>query len=61
VDFVKITAMDITNEEFKKGIRGYSVEEVDEFLDNIAEDYETLYKENSSLKEKMINMEDLND
>jgi cell division initiation protein len=50
---VKITAMDITNKEFKKGIRGYSTEEVDEFLDKIAEDYEALYKENSSLKEKV--------
>lgn len=53
---MKITAMDITNKEFKKVIRGYSVEEVDEFLDNIAEDYETLYKENSSIKEKMISL-----
>jgi len=53
---VKITPMDITNKEFKKVIRGYSVEEVDEFLDSIAEDYETLYKENSALKEKMIGL-----
>lgn len=45
--------MDITNKEFKKVIRGYSPEEVDEFLDKVAEDYETLYKENSSMKEKM--------
>lgn len=53
---MKITPMDITNKEFKKVIRGYSVEEVDEFLDSIAEDYETLYKENSALKEKMIGL-----
>lgn len=44
--------MDITNKEFKKVLRGYSSDEVDEFLDKIAEDYEVLYKENSSLKEK---------
>jgi len=49
---MKITAMDISNKEFKKVIRGYSSDEVDEFLDKIAEDYEVLYKENSSLKEK---------
>lgn len=55
---MKITAMDITNKEFKKGIRGYSVEEVDDFLDNVAEDYETIYKENSAIKEKMINLTD---
>jgi cell division initiation protein len=53
VVILKITAMDITNKEFKKVIRGYSPEEVDEFLDKVAEDYETLYKENSSMKEKM--------
>lgn len=53
---MKITPMDISNKEFKKVIRGYSSEEVDEFLDNIAEDYEALYKENSSLKEKMLGL-----
>jgi cell division initiation protein len=56
VDKVKITPMDISNKEFKKVIRGYSSEEVDEFLDNIAEDYEALYKENSSIKEKMLGL-----
>jgi cell division initiation protein len=53
VIILKITAMDITNKEFKKVIRGYSAEEVDEFLDKIAEDYEAIYKENSSMKEKL--------
>lgn len=50
---MKITSMEITNKEFKKSMRGYSQDEVDEFLDKIAEDYETLYKENSTLKEKV--------
>ena len=53
---MKITAMDITNKEFKKVIRGYSAEEVDEFLDKVAEDYEMLYKENSSMKERAISL-----
>ncbi|MCY6370345.1 DivIVA domain-containing protein [Clostridium ganghwense] len=48
-----ITSMDINNKEFKKSLRGYDCDEVDEFLDKIAEDYETLYKENSGLKEKL--------
>jgi cell division initiation protein len=56
VKILKITAMDITNKEFKKVLRGYSAEEVDEFLDKIAEDYESLYKENSSMKEKMTTL-----
>ena len=49
---MKITSMDISNKEFKKVIRGYSSDEVDEFLEKISEDYEVIYKENSSLKEK---------
>lgn len=48
--------MDISNKEFKKAIRGYNPEEVDEFLDKIAEDYELLYKEASSLREKVTVM-----
>lgn len=55
---MKITAMEITNKEFKKVIRGYRPEEVDEFLDRIAESYEALYKENSSVKEKLLNIEE---
>lgn len=55
---MKITSMEITNKEFKKVLRGYSVDEVDEFLDKIAEAYEALYKENSSLKERVLNFEE---
>ena len=50
---MKLTPMDINNKEFKKGIRGYSVEEVDEFLDEVVENYEEVYKENSRLKESL--------
>ena len=50
---MKLTAMDINNKEFKRGLRGYSVEEVDEFLDQVVENHEELYKENSRLKESL--------
>lgn len=53
---MRLTPMDINNKEFKRGIRGYNPEEVDEFLDKIVEDYESLFKENSVLKEKMAAM-----
>ncbi|MFL0195529.1 DivIVA domain-containing protein [Clostridium sp. WILCCON 0269] len=53
-----ITAAEITNKEFKKGFRGYSIDEVDEFLDKIAESYESICKENSLLKEKLQMTED---
>lgn len=49
---MRITAMDINTKEFKKALRGYNAEEVDEFLENISEEYEIMYKENSTLREK---------
>lgn len=53
---MKLTPMDINNKEFKRVIRGYNSEEVDEFLDKIVDDYEALYKENTILKEKIAAM-----
>ena len=50
---MRITPMDINNKDFKKGLRGYNVDEVHEFLENLAEEYEVLYKENSTLKERI--------
>ncbi|MDD5794880.1 MAG: DivIVA domain-containing protein [Clostridiales bacterium] len=50
---MKLTPMDINNKEFKRGLRGYNPEEVDEFLDEVIENYEQLYKDNSKLKEKV--------
>lgn len=53
---MKLTPMDINNKEFKRAIRGYCADEVDEFLDQIVENYEELYKENSNLKEKITHL-----
>lgn len=50
---MKLTPVDISNKEFKKGIRGYAVEEVQEFLEEVVESYERVYKENISLKESL--------
>ena len=50
---MKLTPMDISNKEFKKGFRGYDSDEVDEFINEIIENYEELYKENSRLKENL--------
>ncbi|MBS5938924.1 DivIVA domain-containing protein [Clostridium sartagoforme] len=50
---MKLTPMDISNKEFKKGFRGYDSEEVDEFINEIIDNYEELYKENSRLKENL--------
>ncbi len=48
-----LTPVEIENKEFKKGIRGYREDEVDEFLDIVKEDFENIYRENLDLKEKI--------
>lgn len=48
-----ITPMEINNKEFKRSFRGYDIDEVDDFLDQVVEDYEKLYKENGALREKL--------
>lgn len=53
-----LTPLDIHNKEFKKGLRGYDIDEVDEFLDEVIKDFEGLYKENLELKEKLQKQQD---
>jgi cell division initiation protein len=48
-----LTPLDIHNKEFKRGFRGYDIDEVDEFLDEVIKDFESLYKENLELKEEI--------
>lgn len=48
-----LTPVDIENKEFNKSFRGYDIDEVEEFLQTLVTDYEKLYRENASLKEKM--------
>ncbi|URZ00879.1 Cell cycle protein GpsB [Clostridium felsineum] len=49
---VRLTPMDINTKEFRRALRGFDTEEVDQFLDQVSENYEQLYKENSELREK---------
>ena len=49
-----ITPLDIENKRFSKQMmNGYNVEEVDDFLDEIMEDYEANYKELAVLRPKV--------
>ena len=49
-----ITPLDIENKKFSKQImNGYSVEEVDDFLDDLTADYSKNYKEATELKAKV--------
>ena len=53
-----ITPLDIENKKFSKQMmNGYSVEEVDDFLDEITVDYEKFYKESSESKRKIDELE----
>ena len=45
-----LTPMDIHNHQFKKSIRGYNENEVDDFLDKIVVDFEKLLRENERLQ-----------
>lgn len=50
---MRITPMDIEQQEFTKSFRGYNEEEVDDFLDKIVKDYEELINENFKLNEEI--------
>ena len=52
VNRVQLTANDILEKEFKRSMRGYNEEEVDEFLDIIIQDYEAFTKEIERLKKE---------
>jgi cell division initiation protein len=49
---MKLTPLDIHHKEFRHALRGYSEEEVDAFLDEVADEFERLFKENIDLSEK---------
>lgn len=48
-----LTPETIETKEFKKAFRGYSEDEVNDFLLEIKDDFEALVKENEALKEKL--------
>ena len=49
-----ITPLEIENKKFSKQMmNGYSVDEVDDFLDDLTVDYEKMYKESAEYKTKV--------
>ena len=50
---MKLTPLDIHHKEFRHSLRGYNEEEVDAFLDEVADEFERLFKENIDLSEKL--------
>ena len=55
---MKLTPLDIRHKEFKRGMRGYADVEVDEFLDEVADEYERLFKENIDLNDRLEALEE---
>jgi len=50
---MKLTPLDIHHKEFRHSLRGYAEDEVDQFLDEVADEFERLFKENIDLSEKL--------
>lgn len=54
-----LTPVEIENKMFKKvKFGGYSIDEVEDFLETIITDYEILYKENIALKDRCDTMQE---
>ena len=50
---MKLTPLDIHHKEFRHSLRGYAEDEVDQFLDEVADEFERLFKENIDLSERL--------
>jgi cell division initiation protein len=56
---MRLSAMDIRQQQFAvKLLRGFDPQEVDAFLDEVADDWDELVKENNLLKEQLTSLED---
>ena len=55
---MKVTPLDIRRKEFKRGMRGYADEEVDVFLDDVADEFERLFQENIELQDRIARQDE---
>jgi cell division initiation protein len=55
---MRISALDIRQQQFSKRVRGFDRQEVEAFLEDVAEDYESVVKENALLKEQLAALEE---
>jgi len=55
---LKITPLDLQNQEFGRTLRGYDPEEVKVFLELVSDEFELLIKENSSLTERLRDLDE---
>jgi cell division initiation protein len=54
---MKLTPLDIRHKEFSRAMRGYKDLEVDEFLDEIVEEFERLFNENIDYRDRLDALE----
>lgn len=54
---MKITPLDIQQQQFKTRFRGFDIREVDAFLEQMAEAFEALQKKNQDLSEELRRLE----
>ncbi|WP_339021469.1 DivIVA domain-containing protein [Spiroplasma endosymbiont of Atherix ibis] len=57
-DYIKLSKQDILDKDFEVEYKGYKVEEVDSFLDMIAEDYKTFLDREIKKDEKIALLEE---
>jgi len=55
---MKITPLDLRNQEFSRTFRGYDPEEVRVFLEVVSDEFEYLIKENNSLTERVRDLDE---
>ncbi|MBW7473633.1 DivIVA domain-containing protein [Paenibacillus oenotherae] len=53
-----LTPLDIHNKEFGRRLRGYDEDEVNEFLDQVIKDYETLIRENKEMQNQSLALQE---
>ena len=53
-----IRPIDVRRKEFKSGFRGYDPNQVDDFLDAVADEYERNYTENQRMREEVSSLRD---
>jgi len=55
---VPIKPIDIRRKEFRSGFRGYDANQVDDFLDAVADEFERSYTENQRMREEVSSLRD---
>ncbi|AIQ64948.1 Septum site-determining protein DivIVA [compost metagenome] len=53
-----LTPLDIHNKEFARRLRGYDEDEVNEFLDQVIKDYESVIRENKELNNQLLALQE---